>query len=219
MDYLASAKKWGVRARALSALALFFVSGLSSCGKLQAPTANGITAANSKFDHVGVTSCSICHAPERPGVPVNSYLHSAAAMGLQDCSLCHLSPGVSWAGAVHQHTPSATVVCQSCHMNDRPATITYPNNIVASGHFNSVDCVSCHLPLGFLPGPTSSPGASTSFTFTHTNVLNQNIGFCTPCHTSEAPKGFVNGFNHSTVGTKDCVNCHTRFTTWAGGTR
>lgn len=77
-----------------------------------------------------------------------------------------------------------------------------------SGHFDTVDCFSCH-------NPKSS--TLTVFKFDH-NANGVPRTSCLPCHEAKRPTTVINNFSHSIAGTGDCISCHKQpGVTWAGG--
>lgn len=175
------------------------------CQECHAPRSNTVTVF--KFDHnangKSRTSCLPCHEGRRP---------SANHYPGQDCVSCHLDPAKPWASSVSsphpQNNPSPTT-CAGCHAKDRPTMVQFPApGLRVSGHFDTVDCFSCH-------NPKSS--TLTVFKFDH-NANGVPRTSCLPCHEAKRPTTVINNFSHSIAGTGDCISCHKQpGVTWAGG--
>lgn len=184
-----------------------FVAGLAAllqaCGAVQPPSAATSNVQAATFSHANfTTTCIACHLADRPTYLVSSYVHSYAVHGDDDCVECHTQPGITWAGAYHQHDPIVGIQCATCHVADRPKVANYPDGTMVQGHFEGQDCVNCHLPqLTRTPIP---------FTYTHVNVFGNMTKTCLPCHLQQGVEA-----HGPSIG--DCVSCHTPTGDWKDG--
>jgi len=152
------------------------------------------------FSHQPVpTSCSSCHQAVMPLTVVQRMNHQIP--NLPDCKECHLANiGTSWSGGSFTHSQTLTGTCMECHLGDRPsAPVSYSTSSGTQVYDHAVsgtgDCVNCHQHAGV----TWSGG-----NYSH----NPTPTTCISCHINQRPTGVVQGFDHASGGTGDCVACH-----------
>ncbi len=109
------------------------------------------------------------------------------------------------------HSPIPTS-CISCHSTKRPPVATtlaadgksdlYPHT---SSYNGTNDCVQCHTQNQADIGKTWKNGL-----YNHKSSLGVTVANCTECHVGNKPLGLVGStsFDHATIGTQDCFNCH-----------
>jgi hypothetical protein len=181
----------------------------------------GRTWSGGAFNHSGATSCSSCHASERPTglkgavgltgniMPTGGLFNHASNGGTGDCITCHTSVaaniGVQWTGGTFPHSPLPTS-CTGCHTSAQ-----VPSGTVGSVGFNHAtapggtgDCVNCHASVAANVGKIWSQA-----TYAHSSATVS----CAGCHTSDplyTAKASVifNQMNHSMTGLPDCATCH-----------
>lgn len=195
------------------------------------------------------TSCVDCHANSRPTTPVSGgslpvgleYDHQTPD-ALGDCGTCHSSGGTtqwtSWEkGRFHLVGSSSPQSCVACHEGERPTSTTgwqsttytrSPFDYVGRNghtHGNAEDCAVCHTG----PGTGGTWGGTQSWvggTYDHEAPTASARNTCLPCHATQVPAVVVDGFNHATSGTGDCLGCHQAtvaakryvdLSDWAGG--
>lgn len=145
---------------------------------------------------VTIKTCLTCHNPPLAtpaSTPSIALDHSSGQVQGHECSECHSSPGTTWLTSF-SHTPTPTQ-CASCHLSDRPASVTKVPTVVnvpidqsaarylhndLYGALNK-DCVTCHSGNLNLIGKTWINSGS----FNHTDKNNQKVATCKDCH--EAP--------------------------------
>jgi cytochrome c551/c552 len=182
------------------------------------------------------TSCIDCHANTRPSGAISapaaslpagvSFDHGAVAGGLGDCTSCHAASATSftsWSGGRFHLSGGATPsACGSCHGGERPTTTSGWKSTTwnvspfdFTTHGDALDCAVCHTGPGTGSwggtqnwiGGSYGHGASTPAAVT-----------CIACHSTQRPDlqpgtaaaamATLLGFDHSTSGTGDCVDCH-----------
>jgi hypothetical protein len=133
-----------------------------------------------------VTTCAGCHEGKRP-----------AGHYTGDCSQCHKQPGVSWSGAVFNHSAIGGTDCSACHASRAPAN-----------HFPA-PCARCH----------NQPGVTwKSVAYSHTFPTNHNGATCINCHPGlnttwtcfgcHNQTNITNKHKDVTGFTTNCITCH-----------
>lgn len=211
----------------------------------------GVKWSGAVFDHgLNPPTCSECHTAQRPSGPVgNPPFDHATNAGTSDCISCHANDpttvGVTWTGGQFDHDPDPAT-CTSCHSTDSVYTSIKSTTVNQMNHtFSGMpDCASCHsagaktstwnswIVESVSNGNRTSRASLGVF---HSGVSSAPSS-CRTCHITEKPTGSQGTvgltanltptgglFDHSTIGTSDCVSCHTTSTganvgiTWAGG--
>jgi hypothetical protein len=181
-------------------------------------------ATASLFDHGSVASmrCNQCHNGgfERQGVPGQGSKHVPIPPG-SDCSLCHETPPQSFATAAkYSHTLVTSLRCEGCHNGAFIASGAEgktPDHVATPP---GDDCNTCHK---------STSDWAANVTFDHTGIVDN----CARCHGVTAvgkgtnhiptpagadcsvchrippePFGAATVFDHRSVGTMRCNQCH-----------
>ncbi len=157
------------------------------------------------FQHLpSISNCSNCHLNySSPARSASAIDHTAFTTFESICEQCH-SGFVSWlAGATYDHVGS-TGICQTCHLNYSNPTRTTDHTAVQFGGFGNNDCELCHSTTAWLP-------------FQHL----PSISNCSNCHLNySTPPRSASVVDHTVFTSQEafCENCHSGFTTWAGGT-
>lgn len=149
------------------------------------PKVENMSFSAASFSHTKfLNSCIACHEVKRPA-PVGLVAHGAGG----DCVSCH-TPG-TWKFN-HVQNPAS---CVSCHETQRPSTTKHLNSsnaiITSNTHYNSEDCVKCHLANSGLVVPSA-------WSFRHT----PKQASCVACHEIKRPAA-------PHIATGDCASCHT----------
>ncbi|MGZ3690348.1 MAG: hypothetical protein ACXVAX_02520 [Pseudobdellovibrio sp.] len=198
-----------------TALATAFVN----CSVQTPQVTNQNSLSANSVNHVqGVTSCAGCHESTRPTYLTKTSINLSLSSHFtgNDCYLCHTYANLSWTPFVHQNadgkkagtdSTAATVVdCNTCHIQNRPATIS-----TGAAHVTTGSCGSCHtIPNASVnPLPGWKIGAGTS-SDPHTPVPAS----CVACHSADKPTTTVpslaDGFDHNARWGADCKTCHTK---------
>lgn len=112
------------------------------------------TFSGAKFDHAGVTQCSVCHngAYASSGIRGKSANHIPYSAAATECSTCHST--ASWAstlnGAALHTTYLAGYACTTCHAAGSPYIGGRKEGAHEGFNGSTPDCSSsgCHKPLG-----------------------------------------------------------------------
>ncbi len=169
-----------------------------------------IASFRTKFDHsahIGLTSCSTCHAQQGDGmsVPAGGDAHAS-------CFTCHTADKVIGDRNIGS--------CSTCHEAGSPNRISDSRATIGfnfdHGNHSRMSCNNCHKPLG---GNNMSAIAVSE----HKNLQNScatchnsrrafgpsRMSDCRRCHT-ELPSGgrFGVRFSHSVHTGTDCATCH-----------
>ncbi len=176
----------------------------------------GVNWTGGSFSHSPTpSSCANCHTADRPvglvGPNGNKFDHAKGGTG--DCKSCHLANiGVNWTGGNFSHSPTPAT-CASCHAADKPTGLATKVSTQNPSRYNQFshsianlgDCKNCHK--------TNIGTNWTGGTYNH----NPSPTSCNTCHLISRPSTNVNGFNHSTDGTGDCIECHNKpGVSWTG---
>ena len=162
------------------------------------------------FTHTSaITSCSGCHAYQRPTGLVGNPPFSHTTYGMGDCKSCHAMKSATktdWTGGAFTHVPKPAT-CAGCHNAQKPAPAvrgtgtstdgkTYQNDYLHS--LVAGDCVACH----FVKSATQTDWSGGNYSH------NPVPASCTTCHTITKPPAGQSAFDHSQPGLSDCKSCH-----------
>ena len=147
-----------------------------------------------------------------------------------DCASCHTSMTAWSGGRMHLAHGANPTSCLPCHEGERPTGSTgwtspgyanspfdYGTNPDGTTHGDGQDCATCHAG----PGTAGAWGGLQTWTggrFTHGQATVSG-GTCIACHASQRPDlvlgggapaaaAALNGFDHATDATGDCIGCH-----------
>lgn len=202
----------------------------SACHVAPSKAAGATWTTRARFHgNVQPTSCLDCHANTRPGVitsgdaglPAKVVIDHGAAIWLGDCNSCHTTGFTSWTGGrFHSSGATTPTTCLPCHAGERPTSLSeldggfkgppfdFGTNAQGITHGAGQDCAVCHARTQDWTGGNFMHGS---------NSLSART--CVACHSTQRPTTIVSGFDHSLLGTGDCLGCHQASTplTWAGG--
>lgn len=171
------------------------------------------------MNHVGLTSCTTCHATAGNGFTPAKANHIATT-GYAQCSSCHTTSG--WLPTSFNHTGvTAATDCSTCHngtsATGRPATGTKAHTLAP---LTNNTCGSCHtIGTAWTPATMNHNGLTSCTSchsyagngFTPTKVAHINTpSQCSSCHLTTAWLP-ASGINHSTfTSATDCTQsgCH-----------
>ncbi len=198
----------------------------SDCASCHIGTPRNTTINHSDFGSLEV-QCALCHSFGSNW----AWTHPSLGSGVQ-CSACHL--GYSDIPRSAKHDAAGWVDCEECH---NTTTSWLPPSFNHSGVTN--DCARCHLSYSGLASPPRTPHNTAKFggigdalceechaagdtgnplwPFVHTT----STATCMPCHLNySTPARSTSPITHSAFTTLEtsCEECHSGFTSWAGGT-
>ncbi|MGZ3803964.1 MAG: cytochrome c3 family protein [Pseudobdellovibrionaceae bacterium] len=158
------------------------------------------------------SSCLDCHANSRPKglVPLSppagtTQFDHINLGGNGDCLTCHSSQ-TTWKGGLFHAANAKPTSCVACHETSRPTSSSGFTSLNTNTpfdfttHGSPLDCATCHSATTQFTSKSQWSGGN----FVHSSSLVS----CSTCHSSQRPTTIVNGFDHSTSGTGDCIGCH-----------
>lgn len=187
--------------------------------------------------HINVpepSSCIDCHANSRASgvlsgqaLPAGVTFDHSAPDAQRDCTACHASGTYTdWTdGRFHVVGDATPASCLPCHQGERPTTTAnwdsptfnrspfdFVTNAAGVTHGDGQDCVQCHASSGTGTWGINQNWQDGFFDHAPGTVADET---CIACHSTQRADlvradstALLNGFNHATQGSGDCLGCH-----------